>query len=661
MNRLKTIRLAQLNLGGFEVLNDSKKDELSNLSWVNIFVGENNSGKSRLMRGIMKISDLQFFPENMRSEEIINLLETFKNSLESLVKPLNPNQPHNLPTDVSDNYEKLRAGTGHLALIRGQIEKLKMKRLFRENELLFPELTEIFNGFKQNTQLFISLQNGHAQQLHSQDADFFRTSLFKLATDALKILNDVIQKSGYASPDFNGFKRYYIPVLRGMRSFPSINDDIYEIRTRNDYFNDSEGNPISNIDINTGLGLYKEMQAYLLGDLDKRDFITSFQTFLSEEFFSNKPVAIIPKLGVRDIALRIGSEEEKQIYDLGDGLQSLLVITYCLYKAQQEPDKIHLIFIEEPELFIHPGLQRLLLQKMLNKEFKNCQFFFTTHSNHFLDITLDFENISIFHVLKILDETTGARSIKGKFRVENVSSGDKKTLEILGVRDSSVFLSNCTIWVEGITDRMYLRHYLMLYQAKLQAEAEARKNTFLPYKEDFHYSFLEYGGSNLSHLNFGDENTEQITIERVTKNVFVIADYDGGKEKKHSELRKVLGKDYYPLPVREIENLISSEVLKEIILKLEARKGNNDIVLGNLPYSGYKTKYLGGHIQDHVLKKGKLKYPYVSGEGSPTIRYKIPFAKVAIELTDSWEKLSPDAQVLAQKMYHFITEHNKRT
>ena len=42
------------------------------------------------------------------------------------------------------------------------------------------------------------------------------------------------------------------------------------------------------------------------------------------------------------------------------------------------------------------------------------------------------------------------------YEVKLATSPDANILRELGVRNSSVFLTNATIWVEGITDRMYM-------------------------------------------------------------------------------------------------------------------------------------------------------------------------------------------------------------
>jgi len=133
---------------------------------------------------------------------------------------------------------------------------------------------------------------------------------------------------------------------------------------------------------------------------------------------------------------------------------------------------------------LHPGLQRILLNLMTSDRFPNQQYFLTTHSNHLLEITQDMEKISIYRFTKILTESKEP-DIEAKFNIDSVSSGNRSLLDCLGVANSSVFLSNCTIWVEGITDRLYIRKYLELYNI---AHKDAKK-----YSEDLQPYSAKYG------------------------------------------------------------------------------------------------------------------------------------------------------------------------
>lgn len=86
---------------------------------------------------------------------------------------------------------------------------------------------------------------------------------------------------------------------------------------------------------------------------------------------------------------------------------------------------------------------------------------------------------------------------------------DHELLTSLGVRPSSLYLANCTIWVEGVTDRMYLSKLMQKYIQELEhstSSQEARKaekyKSFMP---NFHYAFIEYAGGNITHWSFLDD------------------------------------------------------------------------------------------------------------------------------------------------------------
>lgn len=81
----------------------------------------------------------------------------------------------------------------------------------------------------------------------------------------------------------------------------------------------------------------------------------------------------------------------------------------------------------------------------------------TTHSNYLLDMINESNQITLYRVDKkqiLEDDST---------RIETVikrCDQDRSVLQVLGVKPSSVFLANCTIWIEGITDRLYLVEYM---------------------------------------------------------------------------------------------------------------------------------------------------------------------------------------------------------
>ena len=58
---------------------------MSNLSKINILVGKNNSGKSRLLRLLLSEKELLFTPANFNLKKLSELFDEFRESLLSLL------------------------------------------------------------------------------------------------------------------------------------------------------------------------------------------------------------------------------------------------------------------------------------------------------------------------------------------------------------------------------------------------------------------------------------------------------------------------------------------------------------------------------------------------------------------------------------------------
>ncbi|MBE1446076.1 ATP-dependent nuclease [Paenibacillus sp. OAS669] len=460
----------------------------------------------------------------------------------------------------------------------------------------------------------------------------------------------LLEKMFVGIPNIFRFDKVYIPTLRGLRPF-SAGEDVYFYRTVNDYYN---GNDKENVF--TGLNLYDEIRDLLLGDLTEREIVADFQKFLGEVFFHGEEIALIPSKNSDVLKVKIGREKEEAIYNLGDGIQSLIILTFPLFLNR---DKNMLVFIEEPELFLHPGLQRKLLETFM--EFDKNQYFISTHSNHFLDLSLDINKISIYSFNKQLDNTDhNNREKVPKFVIDNVSNENNSLLEMLGVKKSSVFLSNCTIWVEGITDRYYIRHYLDLYQKSL---GHTYSNNF---KEDLHFSFVEYSGGNITHWSFLDDEEESehdnddifrsMNVDKVCAKLFLVTDKDSdNKFERQEKLRSKLKERYYCLECKEIENLLSKEVLMEVIAEYEKTEANELQFKRKFSYENYKNKYLGKFI-DNIIVNKRRKANY--GQGSGTINGKVKFCQIAIKHIQVFDDLTDEAKELTRRIYMFIKEHN---
>jgi len=263
------------------------------------------------------------------------------------------------------------------------------------------------------------------------------------------------------------------------------------------------------------------------------------------------------------------------------------------------------------------------------------------------------EKISIYSFKKELD-SEDTQEKNAQFSIENVSNEDTSVLKLLGVRNSAVFLSNCTIWVEGITDRYYIRHFLKLYQE--------HHNDLNKYREDVHYSFIEYSGNNITHWSFLDDQEAEeeafksIDESKVCSTLFLITDKDGKqKQERQEKLQDVLGEQYYCLECREIENIISLQVLKKVIAVYENELPDDVKFISEFTMEDYSDTPIGSFIESQ-LKDKKRRGSYASASG--TITNKVDFCKKAISEMNNYEDLSEEAKILVEKLYKFIEANN---
>jgi AAA15 family ATPase/GTPase len=575
--------------------------EIDNLSRINIFIGPNNSGKSRLLRALFLQVEPQFRVNEVDIRRIRKASDTLLDSVSvDLLKSNNIN-----PT------------------------LLKIK----ENDYLTNSID--FGPFFKELD---TLQNLAHALINSYATEYGTSGV--LLKECISSCKRELEKSG-----INNFKRelyfrdhIYIPTLRGLRS-PFRNNgeqnNAYLQRTINDYFRDKD----VATKIYTGLGLYEDVKRMLLSVSQDRKKVRDFEDFLSKTFFERKEVSIVPHIDSDVVYVKIGEEDDRPIYDLGEGIQSIIILTYPLFFNQGKHVNF---FFEEPDLFLHPGYQRIFMETLNDERFRSFQYFFTTHSNHFLDMTLDFTDTSVyaFH-----------RKDDSHFSVTNVKNSDKDLLQALGVRNSSVFLSNCTIWVEGITDRIYIRKYL---------EVLFREEGKKVFKEDVHFSFVEYGGNNITHWSFlenEDKDHANIEVSTLCGTLFLISDSDGArglkKQKRFDQLKENLGDNFYLLQAREIENLLTPDVLINTIKELE-KDDRSSIDFKRIKNGNYTQQSLGSYIEDKVSGV-RRKYAAKSG----TISGKVQFAKIACGHIRNIDDLSTEALAIVKKLYDFIKKNNE--
>lgn len=598
---------------------------------INVFIGANNSGKSRFLRNLMSMSEFDAFNQGILISSLIakynKLLEEFNFTIHinsTALQYLN----RTYQKDVLDKYRFLQNEKLHIHRIENKplvsfLSKINdYSFIFEKINLLFEAIEKIPSNWQLN----------YLRSFFFNDNTVERGHFLNLKSTFLgikEVFNEILELNNYKT--FKS-KRIYIPTLRTAHSLFEtdknisqeesmvVDGDLPKKKINHDIFKDTIKKNYKNLDktldIFTGLNLYNEIVNVRNSIKEERRRFHEFEKFLSKNFFDGDEVDIVAKYNIDKNSL--GNEEEnliqvyiggksRSLHDLGDGVQSLIILMYKIFLAEREA----LIFIDEPELNLHPGYQRLFLEQITTNPVltkKNLTYFIVTHSNHFLDLTLEENNISIYSFSSFE---------KDKFLIKNVNAGDNQVLKDLGVNNSSVFLANCSIWVEGVSDRNYIKAFLIAY-------CKGNIDIKLP-REDIDFAFFEYAGSNLSHYDFKkntknyDEAKDLITSYALNNNVYLLSDLDSGKDAKHKNLSEIAenvnGFEYKTTkPYREIENLLPIEIWDKVLLNFCDKnkiKDNENNVQNRISESlkniskDYKQKYIGEFLSD--LKITELK------------------------------------------------------
>jgi hypothetical protein len=161
------------------------------------------------------------------------------------------------------------------------------------------------------------------------------------------------------------------------------------------------------------------------------------------------------------------------------------------------------------------------------------------------------ENTNVYHV----------RNDGQKATIEKVTSlsSHYKVLDDLDFRASDLLQANGIVWVEGPSDKVYLRYWI---------DQQSKKSLI----EGLHYQILFYGGRLLSHLEISTsqaERTELINILFTNRNAIILMDSDKDNEESKLNATKMrilegagaANVECWVTQGREIENYIPKGVV----------------------------------------------------------------------------------------------------
>lgn len=421
------MKISQLKIENFRSI---KKLEIK-LPQICALVGPNNAGKSNILLGIQRVLGRDWVSVSSFDEDDVYCRDSDSDVTVALSfdPPLKYTKLKGFdPVDIctlSFEYTRYKVGEqkGQRRLeqkcfdSRGKPPSVLSKLPKKGEQYQYQPLVNIPSEVRENIPL-IYIGTNRSLQDHLPRARY--SLLRQLFEDIDKDLHDPNQTIKVKLPDASE-----VDVAR-VRRFQELMDEAMKL-LRTEAFKELE-NTIKRNALRQ-LGFNPDT------DTDKLDFF--FSPFDTMDFYKTLDLC------VREGKFTVSATE------LGEGIQNALVLS-ILQAFEERRKKGAILLIEEPEMFLHPQMQRSLY-KTIREIGKTNQVIYTTHSPHFVSVP-DYHEILLTR--KDINDTIVCQS-----NLPTDIKRREKLIKELDPERNELFFASRLLLVEGDTEKLALPEY----------------------------------------------------------------------------------------------------------------------------------------------------------------------------------------------------------